>query len=165
MSIRSYDLHSHSNQSDGILSPEALVSRAKEKGVSVLSLTDHDTTSGLDAAKAQAAKEGIAFVNGVEFSCLWEKRGIHIVALGFDEHHEAMRSAVAAQSQRRCQRAQEIGERLSALGFSGAFELAKSVAGEAAIGRPHFAQALVEIGAVSSLNQAFKKYDCPPSKV
>jgi predicted metal-dependent phosphoesterase TrpH len=156
---RSYDLHCHSNQSDGILSPEALVSRAKAQQVSVLALTDHDTTAGLQAAELQAQAEGIQFINGIEFSCLWEKRGIHVVALDFDRKNEALVQVVQRQGVLRTQRCEVINEKLERLGFSGVLERAMHIAGSAdAIGRPHFAQAMVDLSFVSSINAAFKKY-------
>lgn len=156
---RSYDLHCHSNQSDGILSPEALVSRAKAHQVSVLSLTDHDTLAGLATAEAHAHKEGIEFINGVELSCLWEKRGIHVVALGFDRDHPALVQVVGRQKEIRAERGLIIAEKLERLGFSGLLEQAREVAGSTdAIGRPHFAQAMVDLSYVGSINLAFKKY-------
>jgi predicted metal-dependent phosphoesterase TrpH len=159
MSNRCYDLHCHSNQSDGILSPEALVSRAKTHQVSVLALTDHDTTAGLASAEACARDAGIEFINGVEFSCLWEKQGIHIVALDFDREHRSIVQAVQRQSELRKERCQIIGEKLEKLGFHGVLEKAYEIAGDAsAIGRPHFAQALVELSYVANVNAAFKKY-------
>ena len=72
----SYDLHSHSNCSDGVLSPQALVRRAAEKGVDILALTDHDVTSGIAPAAAQAAELGLHLVPGVEISVSW----VHDVA-------------------------------------------------------------------------------------
>ncbi len=159
MPNRSYDLHCHSNRSDGILSPEALVSRAKAHQVSVLSLTDHDTTAGLAEAEAQAKKENIQFISGIEFSCQWEKRGIHIVALNFDREHQEIVQAVNRQGELRAERCTIINEKLERLGFTGVLECARSIAGGSdALGRPHFAQALVDLSYVSSINIAFKKY-------
>lgn len=159
MPTRSYDLHCHSNQSDGILSPAALVSRAKAHQVEVLALTDHDTTAGLVEAEAHANEQGIRFINGIEFSCLWQKRSIHIVALNFDRDHEAIIEAVQHQTQLREERCLIINEKLERLGFNGVFERVKQIAGDtSSIGRPHFAQALVDLAYVNSINTAFKKY-------
>ncbi|WP_439134938.1 PHP domain-containing protein [Pseudomaricurvus sp.] len=153
-----HDLHTHSLCSDGILRPQALVSRAKTQGVTVLALTDHDTVVGIDEAQAAAAEEGIRVLPGIEFSCLWNGVGIHIVGLNIDPAHPQMQAAVARQGESRETRARQIGEKLAKAGIPGALEGAKKKAGDAVIGRPHFAQFLVETGRVSSMNAAFKKY-------
>jgi predicted metal-dependent phosphoesterase TrpH len=156
--IKKYDLHSHSNRSDGILSPEALVSRAKEKDVSVLALTDHDTLEGLSAARAQAGLDGLELINGIEFSTLWQGRNIHIVGLGFDDQHAAMIEAVKRQKQRRAQRALSIAEKLEKQGFEGIYLDAEKQTGGGVLGRPHFAKAMVERGDVDSVDAAFKRW-------
>ena len=78
-----FDLHCHSHFSDGMLSPEMLILRAKEREVDVLALTDHDTIAGLFLAQKAADECGITLINGIEFSSQWGKGGVHIVGLGF----------------------------------------------------------------------------------
>lgn len=153
-----FDLHCHSNQSDGILSPEDLLSRAKTKGVDVLALTDHDTIAGLTSARQAADLHGVRLINGIEFSSQWGKGGVHIVGLGVDTTSSSLQRAISAQQDARTQRAEAIAERLQKAGFSAALEGAQSIAGDALVGRPHFAQWLVKIGAVANVNAAFKKY-------
>ena len=82
--MRNFDLHCHSNVSDGLLSPQALVTRAAEKGVQVLALTDHDDVGGLIVAGQAAKQEGICFIPGVEISVTWETVTLHIVGLRID---------------------------------------------------------------------------------
>src|SRR5262245_34579994 len=72
------DFHTHSHYSDGVLSPADLVSRARERGVSMLALTDHDTTAGLGEARASCQAAGIRFVAGVELSATWRTQTIHL---------------------------------------------------------------------------------------
>ena len=153
-----YDLHCHSDQSDGILSPEALVSRAKIRQVDVLALTDHDTIRGLPRARAQAEKEGLSLISGVEFSCLWAGRNIHVVALGFNEADPNMGAALNRQARYRAERAELIASKLEKAGFINALELAKKHAGDGVLGRPHFAKAMLEARFVSTFDQAFKRY-------
>jgi predicted metal-dependent phosphoesterase TrpH len=153
-----FDLHCHSNQSDGILSPDALLSRAKQRGVDVLALTDHDTIAGLASAQQAAREQGVQLINGIEFSSQWGKNGVHIVGLGVDTSSSVLLGAIESQQTARSQRALAIAERLYKAGFSGALEGAQRIAGEALLGRPHFAQYLVDIGAVKNMNSAFKKY-------
>lgn len=151
-------MHSHTHFSDGILSPEALVARAEEQGVAVLAITDHDTIAGLEIAHKAATECGITLINGIEFSSQWGKGGVHIVGLGVDVHSHALRDAVKFQDHARINRALAIAERLAKAGFPDALSGAQVFAGEATLGRPHFAQYLVSIGAVKNINAAFKKY-------
>jgi len=152
------DLHCHSLRSDGQLSPADLVDRAVEMGVGMLALTDHDTLSGLPEAKLQAQQHDIEIINGIEFSCVFNGMGIHVVGLGFDENHPGMLAAVALQEQRREERAVTIAERLEKKGAHGILQEAQRVANGAQLGRPHFAQALIDMGKVNNMAQAFKKY-------
>ncbi len=153
-----YDLHTHSNASDGILSPAALVSRAKSRGVTHLALTDHDTVQGLQGAAEQARLEGLSLINGIEFSCLWAGRGIHVLGLNIDPNCPALRTVVAAQHEARDARAEEIAAKLAKAGITGAYAGARTLAGDAVIGRPHFARYLVEQGYAANVNGAFKQY-------
>ncbi len=152
------DLHTHSTLSDGILSPTELVSRAKNNNVAVLALTDHDTVAGITEAQAQARKLALTLIPGIEFSSLWQGRGIHIVGLNIDPQSQAIHSATFYQTQVRWERAQLIAKKLQAQGIDGALEGAKANAGAAVVGRPHFARFLVDEGHVKNISQAFKKY-------
>lgn len=151
-------MHSHTHFSDGSLSPDALVARAQEQGVAVLAITDHDTIAGLEIAQKAAAECGITLINGIEFSSQWGKGGVHIVGLGIDIHSSALHEAVQFQDDARINRAVAIAERLAKAGFPDALTGAKVFAGEATVGRPHFAHYLVSIGAVKNINAAFKRY-------
>ena len=153
-----YDLHCHSFYSDGILSPNDLVSRAKAHNVSYLALTDHDTTQGIAVAQKAAKDAGIDLIPGIEFSTQWYGRGIHIVGLNIDLDAESLINGVAKQENSREQRARAIAERLAAKGYDGAYEGAQKYSGSELLGRPHFAKYLVEIGSVKSVAQAFKRY-------
>ncbi|WP_439509379.1 PHP domain-containing protein [Marinimicrobium koreense] len=153
-----YDLHSHSHCSDGILSPEALMSRARDQGVSALALTDHDTVEGVSRARAAAADIGLTLIPGIEFSSQWGKGGVHIVGLGIDIESPALQAAIRAQQGARASRAEAIAERLEQLGIPGALAGARSESGGGQLGRPHFAQFLVAQGKVKDVGAAFKKY-------
>ena len=153
-----FDLHCHSHFSDGILSPEMLLLRAKEREVDVLALTDHDTIAGLFLAQKAADECGITLINGIEFSSQWGKGGVHIVGLGFRVDSPKLSVAIESQNISRSGRAEQIAARLAKAGITGTLEGAQQLAGNAYVGRPHFAQHLVNIGAVSNINAAFKKY-------
>lgn len=151
-----YDLHTHSHCSDGSLSPTELVTLAKANGVKVLALTDHDTLEGIEEAQA-AAGDDLEIVPGIELSCRWGSYTIHVVGLWVDVEDAGLQSAVAQQLAARQNRAQEIARRLEKAGIAKAWEGASHYA-KGEIGRPHFAQYLVDSGYVDSINQAFKRY-------
>jgi len=152
------DLHCHSRCSDGELTPAALVERAHQQGVTMLALTDHDTTDGIRAARAKGDELGVKLINGIEFSSVWNGMGIHIVGLGFDLVHPVMVAAVAEQEHRRQSRAELIGARLDKLGMPGMLQAATAKADGGQIGRPHFAHAMVESGHVKNIGAAFKRF-------
>lgn len=157
ISATKIDLHSHSNASDGVLSPTALISRAKEQGIEVLALTDHDTVDGIAEAKTAAQQQQITLISGVEISTVWQSKTIHIVGLDFDETHPAMTELLQRQAQLRYARAVEIGERFKKFGLENAFAEAQALtSGE--VTRAHYARYLVNIGMVSNEGQAFKRY-------
>ena len=152
------DLHSHSTVSDGRLSPEALVARAHEKGVSILALTDHDNTAGVPAAIAAGKGLGLRVIPGVEISADFEPGTMHILGLGIDISNPALQDRLAEMQEARRQRNPKVIERLRAAGIDIQFSDVEKLAKGGQIGRPHFAQALIDKGAVASFNEAFEKY-------
>ena len=151
-----FDLHSHTTLSDGALTPQALVSRAIDNGVDVLSVTDHDT---IDAyAEMPASYDSIKLIAGIEFSTQWENTGIHVLGLNIDLQSDAILTGARLQSEARLARARLIGEKLEKKGVEDAFSGARELSFGGYIGRPHFAQHLVNIGKVPSMQAAFKKY-------
>ncbi len=157
MSLR-YDLHTHSTASDGTLSPEALVRRAYAKGVDVLALTDHDTTAGCADAAAIAAEVGMCLVPGVEISVSWNGATLHILGLGVTPEHDLLQQGLTGLGRYRALRAEEIGRRLQKHGVEAAHAGARELAGDAQIGRTHFARFLVEQGHARDLRDAFKHF-------
>lgn len=155
-----YDLHSHTQASDGLLSPEELVHRAVAMRVGTLAITDHDTTSAIPAARAEILRAGLdlTLINGVEISTLWENHEIHIVGLNIDIEHPEMVTLLEEQKARRQQRAMQIGERLEKAHVPGAWEGALRLANGGAVTRGHFARFLVESGKASDVAGVFKKY-------
>jgi len=151
-----FDLHSHTTVSDGALTPQELVARAVEKGVGALAITDHDT---IEAYKVlPASHENIKLVAGIEFSTQWQNNGIHVLGLNIDLHSDAIKTGAQFQTEARLMRARQIGEKLAKQGIDDAFSGASKLANSGYIGRPHFAQYLVNIGKVSDMQSAFKKF-------
>jgi 3',5'-nucleoside bisphosphate phosphatase len=153
-----FDLHSHSDHSDGLLSPSALLARARAQGVDVLALTDHDSTDGLGEARRAADAAGILLIDGVEISVSWQDHLIHVVALGIDPSCPELQAGLAAQRSLRIERAERIAAKLDGLGIPGSLAGAARHAGTAAPGRNHFARFLVENGHARHARQAFKRF-------
>lgn len=154
------DLHTHSLCSDGALSPFDLVARAHAAGVQVLALTDHDSVTGVPEAAQAASELGMQLLPGLELSTLWKGFSIHIVGLGVDIHHPGLVSGLARQADARGERAKAIADRLEKARRPGAYEAALALASNVPnrISRTHFAQWLVQTGAVTSMQGAFEKY-------
>ncbi|AXY57817.1 PHP domain-containing protein [Acinetobacter chinensis] len=159
------DLHTHSNISDGTLSPAQLVQAAHERGVHTLALTDHDTMDGLDAAGAAAQTVGMTIVSGVEISSQWSRPstkksyGVHIVALNM-QNPEPLQRVLEQQKQIRASRARQICDLLVPLIGQDIYEdvLSKVDHVPDRVTRTHIAKTLVEKGIVSRVQQAFDKY-------
>ena len=152
-----YDLHCHTNCSDGQLTPKQLVDRAIEMGVNALAITDHDTIAAFQYINIKE-NSSIKIIPGIEFSSSWEKINVHIIGLNFKLDSTSLETGIKFQQAARSQRAAMIASRLDNLGFKGSLAGAANIAKNGNIGRPHFAQYLLDIGAVKDIDQAFKKY-------
>lgn len=150
------DLHCHTNLSDGSLSPEELVALAHERNIDVLAITDHDN---IDCHHQLGSLDtDLKLISGIEFSTTWRNMGVHIVGLNMDLSNKDLLTGIDFQTKARGLRANLIDEKLHNLGFENCLEGAKRFCGGKQVGRPHFAQHLVDIGAVSNIQQAFKRY-------
>jgi predicted metal-dependent phosphoesterase TrpH len=151
-----FDLHAHTTFSDGVLTPRELILRAMENGVEALAITDHDT---IDAYQGLGSVgDGIRLIPGIEFSTQWENMGIHVLGLNIDLGSDAMEAGAQFQTGARMDRAKCISVNLEKIGVADAFSGAMALSAGSYIGRPHFAQYLVSIGKVKSIEAAFKKY-------
>ena len=153
------DLHCHSCVSDGTLEPEVLAARAKENGVELWALTDHDEVSGQTRAAAAASALGLPYLTGTEISVTFAGVTVHIVGLGFDAADQALQQGLAATRGGREARAREMAAELAKVGIEGAFEGAlKFVGNPDLISRTHFARHLVESGVCSETNEVFRRF-------
>ncbi|MDO4878366.1 MAG: PHP domain-containing protein [Neisseria sp.] len=153
------DLHCHSTVSDGRLAPAEVVGLACRNGCSMLALTDHDHTGGLAEARAEAARLGLRFINGVEISVTWRHRTIHVVGLDFDEDDGVLQGLLAVVREGRLKRLEEISAKLAKKGILGAYEGALALAANREMaGRTHLAEFLIRGGFVRNKQQAFTKY-------
>ena len=152
------DLHTHSNCSDGSLTPAELVARAAAAGVEVLALTDHDTVAGLEEADHSAGVHGLRLVPGVEISASWRAQAIHVLGLWIDPASAELRSVLKMQAERRRARMRKICARLEKLGLPGPLLLAAVEAQPGLPTRAHLANAMVAGGHVSRPDEAFRRY-------
>lgn len=153
------DLHCHSQCSDGLLSPALLLKRAEEAGVQVLALTDHDTVAGVAALHHAAQNSPVITISGIELSTRWKKQDIHIIGLQVNPNHPMLVALTQQQNERRIARAHEISLRIEALlGLANVYNKACDLAGHDRVGRPHFAQLMVNEGLVPDLQTAFTRY-------
>ena len=150
------DLHTHTHCSDGTDSPTQLVNKALAEGISVLAITDHDTTSGWQSAK-EALRADLSLVLGAEISCLTtDGVSVHMLGLLFDGEHQQMQNMLENTRDGRIPRAYKMIELLNAGGINISMEDVEAVKPVGAtLGRPHIADALVKNGVVSSRDEAF----------
>jgi 3',5'-nucleoside bisphosphate phosphatase len=152
------DLHTHSNCSDGSLTPADLVARAAAAGVEVLALTDHDTVAGLEEAEHSAGVHGLRLVPGVEISATWRAQSIHVLGLWVDPASAELRGVLGGQADRRRSRMRKMCDRLGKMGLPGAQLLAAVEAQPGLPTRSHLANAMVAGGHVDRADQAFRKF-------
>lgn len=152
------DLHVHTTASDGDLSPAEAVRYAAEKGLTAIAVTDHDTTAGLAEALAAGERYGVEVVPGVELSADYQGEGIHILGYFIDHTHPVLRELLDWVVAERDARNEAIAAAMRADGVPVTVESLRARHPGAVIGRPHFAQALAEHGAASSIRDAFDRF-------
>lgn len=155
------DLHLHTTASDGRLAPDALVRRVHAAGITVMSVTDHDTVAGLADARRAAERAAIRLVDGIEVTAVHHGRDVHVLGYFFDAEDPRLRAFLEAQRARRVDRLREMGTRLARLGA--AVDVEAPIAAAAgrpgtSVGRPALARALMDAGHVSSIHEAFERY-------
>ncbi|MFD4575548.1 PHP domain-containing protein [Streptomyces sp. NPDC058417] len=148
------DLHCHSTASDGTDTPAELVRNAAAAGLDVVALTDHDTTRGHAEAIA-ALPEGLTLVTGAELSCRIDGVSMHLLAYLFDPEEPALLAERELVRDDRVPRARAMVAGLRDLGVPVTWEQVARIAGDGSVGRPHIATALVELGIVASVDEAF----------
>lgn len=153
------DLHAHSGVSDGTDTPAEFVAAAVAAGLTVVALTDHDTTAGVPAAAAELPS-GLGLLAGMELSCRFTagdgaRVGVHLLAYGTDPADPAVRSSCARLREARLTRGRRMAELLAADGLPISWGQVARIAGAGSVGRPHVARALVAAGVLSSVEAAF----------
>lgn len=152
------DLHTHTNASDGLLAPEALVRAVRAARLAVFSVTDHDTVDALAEVQERSALVGLALVPGIELSAMWRGAELHILGYYIDPTDSHLLGFLQRRREARRIRLGTMLNRLRALGISLAPETVLAKAQDGNVGRPHLARALVEGGYVASQDEAFDRY-------
>lgn len=150
------DLHTHTTSSDGSTSPKELVNLAAKQGLSAIAITDHDTVSGYEEAAEAASDKNIEVIPGIEFGTKY-RSSVHILGFFIDTKNEELNLELHNLVKNRDDRNKGIVELMQKDGIEITYEQMKETFGDV-IGRPHFAQVLVEKGIVSSTPEAFEKY-------
>lgn len=153
------DLHTHTTASDGTLTPKQLIQHAHEVGISVVSVTDHDTTDGLADARDEAERVGIFLIPGIEISAEYSAKGtMHILGYFIDDENDSMVEALDFLKRSRRLRNPKMIKLLNDAGVSITMEEVVEEAGGGQVGRPHFAKVMIKKGFASSVNDAFDRY-------
>jgi predicted metal-dependent phosphoesterase TrpH len=158
MTARYIDLHVHTNASDGLLSPDEVVAAAKEKHLAAISITDHDTTDGFTAVFDSAQENGIELVAGVELSCIYMEVDVHILGYYIDHKNPDFVRRIKEYRQERYKRGKAMVSKLNEIGINISMDTVKAIAGEASVGRPHVAEALLREEFVRTFDEAFARY-------
>jgi predicted metal-dependent phosphoesterase TrpH len=152
------DLHLHSCCSDGALSPADLVLRARAAGVSVLSLTDHDSVRGVPEAREACRREGLVFIPGIELGVGIGSDEVHILGYGVDAKGRSLQNALDQLAGERLDRMEKMIAALGRLGVTLTLEEVQSETGGGIVGRLHLASALVRRGHAANHNEAFQRW-------
>jgi 3',5'-nucleoside bisphosphate phosphatase len=154
---RRFDLHTHTIFSDGQLTPEEIVSRARTRGLAAIAITDHDSVDGIARARA-AAGTSLEVVPGIEVSTMWDGVDLHILGFFVDGSDTTLLERLAHFRDERALRAGAIAERLYRLGVPVDLDEVLRRAVPGVVGRPHIAEAMMRAGHVESIEDAFRRY-------
>lgn len=154
---RFIDLHTHSTESDGAMSPREVIRHAKEAGLSAVALSDHDTIGGVESAMDEGRKVGIEVVPAIELSAQSDTE-THILGYYIDINSDFLNSKLADVRRIRDLRSLDIHKRLTNLGFDIDLDEVRSIAPGGIVGRAHFARVMATKGYVTSVKEAFDKW-------
>lgn len=165
--LENADYHMHSNFSDGALSPAELVKRAKETGLEIMALTDHDGVGGIAEAKEAGEKLGVRVVGGIEFAVRTKEGvGFHLLGYDFDTKNTKFLEMVELTRQYRAQRNRELIKVLCNMGFEMTLEEVIAAGGKNYAGKPNMARVMMQKGYISEWREAFseKTFESPQVK-
>ena len=152
------DLHLHTTASDGVMSPSGIVRYAKAKELQAIAVTDHDTIEGLEEALGEGKKIGFEVIPGIEISAEFSPGSMHLLGYFLDIHHPLLVEKLKYLQEARAARNPKIVEKLNRLGVRISYEDVVKASGGGQVGRPHFAQVLLDKGYVRSIQEAFERF-------
>lgn len=158
MNAAHVDLHIHSNHSDGAYTVAQVLEAVRKENLAAFSIADHDTLTGYREARQLVADEDPELVCGLELSVSIDSDDVHILAYYCDEDNARLQSALEHFNSQRNLRGGLIVEKLNGLGVPVSYQEVQEIAGFAAIARPHIAEAILRVGAVSLYEDAFRRY-------
>jgi hypothetical protein len=152
------DLHLHTTCSDGTCGPEDVAARARKAGLHAIAITDHDTTAGVARAQRAGEAVGLRVIPGIEISCTMDGGDLHLLGYGIDPEHPALTTITLRMRDLRRERLAIIVGRLRDLDVPIGVDDIRAPADNAAVGRPHVAEALVRLGVVRHQQEAFSRF-------
>jgi len=152
------DLHLHTTASDGVLSPSEVVRYAKAKGLQAIAITDHDTIEGLEEGISEGDRIGFEVIPGIEISAEHSPGSMHILGFFLDIHHPLLNERLEYLQKARAERNPKIVQKLNRLGIDITFDEVLKVSGGGQVGRPHFANVLLQKKHVRSFQEAFDRF-------
>jgi predicted metal-dependent phosphoesterase TrpH len=152
------DLHLHTTASDGILSPSRIVNSAKRKGLKAIAITDHDTIDGNEEAMDEGRKVGLEVIPGVEISAQFDLGSMHILGYFIDIGNQTLNDKLSLLQETRAQRNPQMVQKLRRLGVDISYDDVRDVSGGGQVGRPHFAQVLLQKGYAHTVQEAFDRF-------
>lgn len=158
ISQASSDLHLHTSQSDGKFTAKELLEKVNNVGLKCISIVDHDTVNSIAEAVKLGKEMDIEVIPGVELSTTLGDLDVHIIGYFIDYKNENLLQHLNMFREERLKRAKRIIDKLHKLKIPLDFEIVLAQAQDAAVGRPHIANAMVEYGFVSSYQEAFNQY-------
>ncbi|MGZ4139656.1 MAG: PHP domain-containing protein [Actinomycetota bacterium] len=150
-----FDLHTHSDVSDGAFDPATVIRLAAEAGLDGIALTDHDSMGGVPVARAEGERIGLEVITGCEISARWGEVSVHMLAYNVDPEHPRLAEELRWIREDRVVRAEKMVQLLQGLGVPITFEQVRAIAKGESMGRPHVAQALVDLGVIATTPDAF----------
>ncbi|MDR7856204.1 PHP domain-containing protein [Tissierella sp.] len=154
-----FDLHVHTNHSDGLFSPEKIVDLAVDQNLNGIAITDHDTTTGIEFAINHSKRyKNFEVIPGIEISCVYNDNEVHILGYFIDYNNKDIITITNKLKSSRLTRGIEIVNKINQLGLDISLEEVKEFSGEEYIGRPHIARVMVKKDYVTDIQDAFNKY-------
>jgi predicted metal-dependent phosphoesterase TrpH len=152
------DLHIHTTSSDGGCTPEEIVRMAKNINLEAVAITDHDTIEGIGPAMEAGRKSGIEVIPGIELGSYSQGEEIHILGYLVELQNRSFLAKLEYLRETRVNRMERMVEKLQELGFPVSMKIVADISGRGSVGRPHLAAALIGIGAVETVFEAFERY-------